>query len=113
MKTEDVEDIKRYYLEKKSELEGILSKESEDLDSEGDEVDLIQTGILAMTSKSLVIRDANKLSKINDALLIIERGDNINECESCMMPIGKKRLLAIPGVRLCISCAEEIEQNSR
>lgn len=104
--------LKEHYESMRSEIIEALSKEDSDLDLEGDEVDKIQGTTLHQMSEKLSIARKLNLAKIDEALAAISDG-SINECEECGEPIGEKRLMAIPGVRLCIVCAEEAEQNSK
>ncbi len=103
--------LKEYLLDQRSKIVTQLNKH-EDIDIHGDEVDKIQGEALTSMLERLSFRDKNKLLQIDTALIAIEDG-SIDECESCGESIGEKRLLAIPGVRICISCAEEAENNSK
>jgi DnaK suppressor protein len=49
---------------------------------------------------------------IDSAIKMIAK-DEYGDCEECGEPIGMKRLEAIPGVTICISCAEELELQTR
>ena len=55
------------------------------------------------TAFSLVAREGDKLSVLNDALRRIEHG-TFGVCQMCGGPIEDKRLEAIPDAELCISC---------
>ena len=104
--------LKAHYEEMRSEIIEALSKEDSELDLEGDEIDKIQGTTLHQMSEKLSIARKLNLAKLDEALAAISDG-SINECEECGEPIGEKRLMAIPGVRMCIACAEEAEQNSK
>lgn len=107
-----LEKLKQHYESMRNEILETLSKEDQELDLEGDEVDQIQgKAIHQMYEKLSMVRKLN-LSKLNEALRAISDG-TVNECEECGETIGEKRLMAIPGVRMCIVCAEESEQNSK
>ena len=57
-------------------------------------------------------RESKLLSKIDEALQQIDRGE-YGECTSCGDEIGVKRLLARPVARLCIDCKEDQERSER
>lgn len=54
-------------------------------------------------SLGLVSGSRELLYELDDALKKIEEG-TFGICESCKLPIAKKRLKAVPGARLCIKC---------
>ena len=55
------------------------------------------------TAFSLVAREGDKLSLLNDALRRIERG-TYGFCQICGGVIEEKRLEAVPGATRCIAC---------
>jgi DnaK suppressor protein len=54
-------------------------------------------------------RDREKLLKINEALIRLEKGE-YGICQECGEPIGIKRLKAMPFALLCVRCQEEEEE---
>lgn len=103
-----VSKIKDMLETEKKEIEIRAANKNLDIDTHGDETDAIQAKILAMTSQQLLVRDKNKLVKIENALRKISEG-NFGSCEECEEEIAEKRLLANPGSITCISCAEALE----
>src|SRR5690606_4990554 len=88
--------------------------DSSEFDLAGDEIDKIQGNALYEIFEKLSARGAGQLTLIDNALRIIaEEGSAINECEECGESIGEKRLMALLGVRVCVHCAEEAENNSK
>lgn len=79
------------------------------LDTDGDEVDLIQGRILGTIFEKLSERDTATLRKINTALEKIESGE-FGVCEECGEKIPDKRLKANPEAGTCIDCAERLER---
>ena len=55
-------------------------------------------------------------ASVNDAVKRardqLAKGDSLHRCEECDQAIPKKRRKAVPGVRLCISCQEEVDQQN-
>ena len=79
-----------------------------DIDTQGDETDLIQAKIIALANAQLVARDKDKMLKIEIALKKIADG-TFGYCDECNEEISEKRLLVNPGFITCISCAEQLE----
>ena len=50
--------------------------------------------------------DATIDDAINRARSQLPRGESLSHCEECDAVIPEARRLAVPGVRLCISCQE-------
>ena len=54
---------------------------------------------------------------INDAIERAKRalpqGESLSHCEECDAPIPEARLLAMPGVRLCVRCQQSLEQHQQ
>lgn len=54
---------------------------------------------------------------INDAIERAKRalpqGESLTHCEECDAPIPEARRLAMPGVRLCVSCQQSLEQHQQ
>ncbi len=54
--------------------------------------------------------DASVKDEINRARSKLSTGASRSICESCSAKIPLARQHAIPGVKLCISCQEEVDQ---
>ncbi len=54
-------------------------------------------------------RDTDRIKAINNVLKRIDDG-KYGICESCREDINEKRLKAMPFVKFCISCQEDIER---
>lgn len=40
----------------------------------------------------------------------LPKGESLTECEECGEPIPEARQKALPGVRLCLACQEELDK---
>ena len=54
------------------------------------------------------VEDAVKRARSN-----IPRGDSLKRCEECDATIPEARREAVPGVRLCIGCQSERDEESK
>lgn len=43
---------------------------------------------------------------------LLPKGESLTECEECGDPIPEARQKALPGVRLCLACQEEADQEA-
>jgi len=57
--------------------------------------------------------DATVESAVQRAQSRIPKGESLTHCEECEAPIPEKRRVVIPGVRLCISCQTEFEEQDK
>ena len=48
---------------------------------------------------------------IKRARALLPSGPGLTHCEECAVEIPERRRLAVPGVRLCVACQEERDQN--
>jgi DnaK suppressor protein len=103
--------IKEQLLTQKKEILAHTQQERE-VDTEGDEVDVIQAAILAEMSNRLINRAAQKIKQIDDALARIEK-KTYGLCQDCEEPIPEKRLFLNPHFQTCVSCAEDREADSK
>jgi DnaK suppressor protein len=87
------------------------NSQNNDIDGDGDEIDLIQGNCLAETQTSLNERDYLKILAIKIALTKIDN-KTFGLCEECEEEINIKRLEFNPCFKHCVECAEEIERNS-
>lgn len=84
----------------------------EDIDSDGDEVDLVQGIIIKSISDKISERDKEYLQRLELALERINNG-TYGECEDCGELISEKRLAAVLDCKYCIECAEQKEKLSK
>jgi phage/conjugal plasmid C-4 type zinc finger TraR family protein len=54
--------------------------------------------------------DATVESGVQLARSRLSKGESLAHCEECGVDIPEARRKAIPGVRLCVSCQEELEK---
>jgi|SRR5271157_2985714 DnaK suppressor protein len=88
------------------------SVQSDDIDSDGDEIDEVQAKIELDLQQKCFRLSNNRLNQIEEALERIEQ--NIyGICVDCDEPIAEKRLLANPHYTTCVSCAEERETEEK
>lgn len=95
----------------------ILEKQSPDkdidmIDTHGDETDEIQGNMLIELQNQLIIRNSDRLSKIDSALDRID-SKTYGLCEDCGESISEKRLLFNPHFLTCVSCAEDREKEEK
>lgn len=57
--------------------------------------------------------DASIADAVTEARHRLKAGDSLRHCEVCEAPIPEARRQALPGVRLCIHCQAEQEQQSQ
>lgn len=50
---------------------------------------------------------ADEVARVRDNL---PKGESLTHCEECDGPIPLKRRQALPGVRLCINCQQELDK---
>jgi len=108
--------LKAHYENMRKDLVDALkiASKNPELDLAGDEIDQVQGNALHQMSEKLSSRGTDNLVLIDNALRILaEEGSAIDECEECSETIGEKRLMALLGVRICISCAEDAENTSK
>jgi DnaK suppressor protein len=112
MKTTEVNKLKSLYIEKHQELLKIIEKSQFEIDVDGDEVDQIQGKTILNIQEQISKLNCKKLKSLEMAIKNLEK-DNYGICEECEEEIGFKRLAALPGVTICISCAEKIERDAK
>ena len=107
MNTKELNEFKVKFLLEKQEIKNKLN-EIEDLDTEGDNIDIAAGNALRKMKESLSMRQLIKIRRIDAALKRIESG-TFGECEECGKDINEKRLNAKPDATTCICCAEQLE----
>lgn len=104
--------FKKLFLEEKEKLADTISKNNNELDASGDEIDLVQSTFISDMQNKISSRDLARIRKIDEAVLRIDTGE-FGICEECEKPIPEKRLSAMPYSVVCINCAEKIENLSK
>lgn len=54
--------------------------------------------------------DASVEDAVNLARSRLTQGKSLSHCEECAEPIPEARREAVPGVRLCVACQSELDQ---
>lgn len=103
----EVNDLKCKYIKLRNQLIKILNNSDYEIDVAGDAIDKLQGESIIRVQKQISQNNLSKLYLLERAIKQIELGC-YGYCEECDRPIGIKRLEAIPGCRLCISCAEKL-----
>jgi phage/conjugal plasmid C-4 type zinc finger TraR family protein len=57
--------------------------------------------------------DATIEDAVKHARSQMPRGESLKNCEECEAPIPDARREAVPGVRLCIKCQSELDDESK
>lgn len=103
--------IKETLNKRKSELEGQLSKQSQEKLTDGvvqDTADEVQSLSMEKLQSSLQRSEIDELHLIEDALASIDRNE-YGVCIDCGEPISAKRLESFPYAARCIVCQEAAE----
>lgn len=108
MKARERESLRKSYAELRDRLVLALENAECEVDVAGDEMDKLQGAYLVTIQNKLAILNLKKLRAVERAIEQIDSGE-FGDCEECNSDISFKRLEAIPGVTLCISCAEKAE----
>lgn len=56
--------------------------------------------------------DASVGDAVERARQQLPKGESLTECEECETKIPDARRQAVPGVRLCIACQEELDEQN-
>lgn len=109
MKQSELQNLRIKYINLQDQLISTIEKSNYEIDIDGDEIDEIQGKSIIAIQDQL---SQNNLKKLRAIQLAIQRIDNndYGDCEECGEAIGIKRLEAIPGVSICVCCAELIEK---
>jgi DnaK suppressor protein len=103
--------MKELLLSQKKEILAQVQQER-DIDTEGDETDLIQGTMIAEMNNRLTSRATFKLKQIDDALQRIDK-QTYGLCQDCEESIPEKRLILNPHFQTCVSCAEDRETEEK
>ena len=113
MRKDRIQKIKQEFYIKRGELKDKISNSNnQEVDADGDEIDIAAGTTLAKMQEDLSRRQLKQIEHINAALARIEDG-TFGECEECGEDISEKRLLAKPEATLCILCAEKQEHQAK
>jgi DnaK suppressor protein len=110
MEIKDKNNLKKEYIETRDKLIKILNNYDCEIDCDGDETDFIQADALVKVQNKLSSNYLKQLIAVKKAIEQIDDG-TYGICEECGEEISVKRLEAIPGVTICICCAEQAEIN--
>ena len=101
--------FRKNFIEQRNAInKSITSNEDNELDVDGDDIDLASCNVLGKIAQNLSMRQLDRLKRIEAAIQRIDDG-TFGECEECGSDITEKRLFAKPDAVTCISCAEKLE----
>lgn len=111
MNKTELNNLLKKYEELQTELEVLIEKSNGlEIDIDGDEVDELQGKSLILVHDKLAQNNLKKLLSVRNVINLIKSGSYDGTCEECGEDIGIKRLEVIPGVGLCVCCAELSEK---
>jgi DnaK suppressor protein len=108
MKIRELKSLRKRYDKLRDEIIATIKNSDFEVDVDGDVVDKLQGASLLRVQNQLSKINMNRLRTLDAAIEQIDAGE-YGKCEECDEDIGIKRLEAMPGVTLCISCAEKAE----
>ena len=108
MKVRDKKNLLKKYSELKTQLIRTLENSDYEIDVDGDAIDQLQGQSLVNIQNRLSRNNLMKLRAIDEAIVLITKGE-YGDCSECGEPIEMKRLEALPGITICVSCAEQLE----
>jgi DnaK suppressor protein len=108
MKKKELNNLLVKYTELRNNLINVIERSDCEVDVAGDSVDKLQGASLLRVQNQVIRNNLIKLRSFNRAIELINNGE-YGYCEECEESIGIRRLEAIPGCVLCISCAEKSE----
>jgi DnaK suppressor protein len=79
-------------------------------DEIADEADMAQANLRQHLEVATCERLVERIARLNEALKRLHEG-MYGRCEHCEMPIGGRRLKAIPEATSCIACQEARERS--
>ncbi|MBI4378170.1 MAG: TraR/DksA family transcriptional regulator [Nitrospinae bacterium] len=103
--------LKKILLKRRAKLMSALKKrkyEKRDI-RHGDDMDQAESAYEQEMSYIFGGRESEEIKAINEALDRIDKG-TYGICENCDEMIGMKRLEAMPFVKYCVNCQEDIER---
>jgi len=108
MKKKELLALKIKYIELRDNIIQVIKKSDFEIDVAGDEVDKLQGANLLIVQNQISQKNILKLESLNRAIDKIDDGD-FGDCEECGESIELRRLEVLPGVTLCVTCAEHAE----
>lgn len=108
MKKKELLALKVKYIEIRNQIIQTIQNADFEIDVAGDETDKLQGVSLLRVQNQISQKNILKLEGINRAIDKIDDGD-FGDCEECGESIDLRRLEVLPGVTLCVSCAEHAE----
>lgn len=108
MKVREKKNLVKKYSELREQIVKTLDNSDYEVDVDGDLIDQLQGQSLVTVQNRLSKNNLMKLRAIDLALEMIEN-DEYGDCLECGEPIAVKRLEALPGVTICVFCAELAE----
>lgn len=109
MKASELKSLRKKYVELRDQLIKTIDNSDFEVDVAGDSVDKLQGASLLRVQNQISKINLSKLRSLERAIEKIDQGEFDGQCEECEAIIGLKRLEAIPGCTMCISCAEQAE----
>lgn len=109
MKVRELKSLRKKYVELRRELILTIQNSDFEVDVAGDAVDKLQGASLLRVQNQLSKINVNRLRALERAIEQIDAKE-YGDCEECGEPIGLKRLEALPGITLCVVCAEKAER---
>lgn len=108
MKTRDKKNLHKQYVKLRGELIRTIENSDCEVDVAGDAIDKLQGASLLRVQNQLCRINITKLRALERAIDRIDT-DEFGDCEECGEEIGLRRLEALPGINICVSCAEKAE----
>lgn len=108
MNARQMKSLRKKYALLKEELLKKIKNSDYEVDMDGDDIDALQGASLLKVQYQITQKNMNKLRAVEKAMDLIDAGE-YGDCEECGETIGIKRLEAMPGVTMCITCAEQAE----
>lgn len=111
-RAEFIETMKNNLIQRRSEMAGRLSNQSQEKVSDGQVQDSGDEALSLSMEKlqnTLQQSEMDEIRLIDDALERINRGD-YGVCMECGNPIPEKRLETFPYAARCVACQEKLEQ---
>jgi DnaK suppressor protein len=108
MKVRERKNLIKKYSDLKDQIIKTLESSDYEVDVDGDIVDKLQGQSLLAVQNQISKKNLLKLKAIESALELIDK-DEYGDCQECGEPISMRRLESIPGVTICVLCAELLE----
>jgi len=103
--------LKKALIKRRAKLLSTLkTRKNERVDlRHGDDMDQAESAYEQEMSYIFIGRESDEIKAINEALAKINKG-TYGICDNCGEMIGMKRLEAMPFVKYCVDCQEDIEK---